>query len=48
MLNAESVSPKKANLVLEYAIGFGVGLVGGIVGLVLGNIIMPAMIGCSS
>jgi uncharacterized protein len=34
----------KPNLTLESAIGFGVGFLGGIVGLVLGSIRMPAMI----
>ncbi len=35
----------KPNLALESAIGFGVGFLGGIVGLVLGSVRMPAMIG---
>jgi uncharacterized membrane protein YfcA len=37
-------SSRQPNLTLESAIGFGVGLLGGIVGLVLGSIRMPAMI----
>lgn len=40
----EKAPLRKPNLGLESAIGFGVGFLGGIVGLVLGSIRMPAMI----
>jgi uncharacterized membrane protein YfcA len=39
-----SGSAKTPNIALESAIGFGVGFLGGIVGLVLGSIRMPTMI----
>jgi uncharacterized membrane protein YfcA len=41
----QSSERTKHNLGIESAIGFGVGLLGGMVGLVLGSIRMPAMIG---
>ncbi|NOJ27415.1 MAG: hypothetical protein DA330_05330 [Nitrososphaera sp.] len=37
-------SPARPSFALESAIGFGVGFLGGMVGLVLGSIRMPAMI----
>lgn len=41
---SNSPSEKKTNIAVESLIGFGVGLLGGMVGLVLGSIRMPAMI----
>jgi uncharacterized protein len=38
------VRTKKRSIVLESIIGFGIGVLGGVVGLVLGSIRMPAMI----
>ena len=43
--SGQSTEGTKYNLAIESAIGFGVGLLGGMVGLVLGSIRMPAMIG---
>jgi uncharacterized protein len=43
--NVDSINEKKTmEIIKESAIGFGVGLLGGMVGLVLGSIRMPAMI----
>ena len=43
--NVDSINEKKTmEMIKESAIGFGVGLLGGMVGLVLGSIRMPAMI----
>jgi uncharacterized membrane protein YfcA len=41
----EESTQSKPNLGIESSIGFGVGFLGGMVGLVLGSIRMPAMIG---
>ncbi|MEP0826043.1 MAG: sulfite exporter TauE/SafE family protein [Nitrososphaera sp.] len=41
----EQKAASKPNLGVESSIGFGVGFLGGMVGLVLGSIRMPAMIG---
>jgi uncharacterized membrane protein YfcA len=38
------VYPKRRLIILESIIGFGIGVLGGLVGLVLGSIRMPAMI----
>lgn len=38
------VYPKRRLIILESIIGFGIGFLGGLVGLVLGSIRMPAMI----
>ena len=38
------VYPKRRLIILESIIGFGIGILGGLVGLVLGSIRMPAMI----
>ena len=43
--SGQSTEGTKYNLGIESGIGFGVGLLGGMVGLVLGSIRMPAMIG---